>query len=264
MRTFPYRPGVHQHSSVGTEGRPISCQRLLSDPIPMRLYIEQLVRKIWCTGLSPLGLASIHLQFELGGPTRCPTGTTLILFALWSNSRSFFFHGTRSYRRGNSSKDADSPGVLLLEGSSALRTYRNRQLGPQMRCCEAWALVCRCFDPMSLQCTDNNALTGVITSLARANIDQRGNQVGNLPLAQEEKTKSSQRTTEVAELGPVSNLSSPCSQSLTRKVFASWTPMMQIPDSAGTGLKSLQLVRTPCRQHFARFIHVRRAPAHLR
>ena len=85
--SLSYRQGVHQHSSVGTGGHPIFCQRLLSDPITMRLYIEQLVRKIGCTGLSPLGLAGIHLQFELGGPTRCPTGTTLIVSELWSNSR---------------------------------------------------------------------------------------------------------------------------------------------------------------------------------
>ena len=63
---------------------------LLSDLITMRLYIEQLVRKTSCTGLSPLGLVGIHLQFEIGGLTRCPTGGTLILFALWSNSMSFF------------------------------------------------------------------------------------------------------------------------------------------------------------------------------
>ena len=57
---------------------------------------------------------------------------------------------------------------------------------------------------MSLRCTDLNALTGVVASLARANIDQRGNEGGNLPWAQEEKTKSSRRTSEVAEHGPVS------------------------------------------------------------
>ena len=46
MRTLSYRQGVDQHSSVGTEGHPISCQRVLGDPITMRLEIEQLVRKI--------------------------------------------------------------------------------------------------------------------------------------------------------------------------------------------------------------------------
>ena len=37
-----------------------------------------------------------------------------------------------------------------------------------------------------LQCTDFDALTSIIASLARANIDQRGNEVGHLPWAQEE------------------------------------------------------------------------------
>ena len=120
----------------------------------------------------------LHLQFELGGPTRCPTGTTLI-FALWSNSRSFFSTARDLTRAEILRRTPTSPSEKLLVASSALRTYRNR-------CCEAWALVCRCFDPMSRQCTDNNALKGVIASFARANIDQRGNEVRNLPWAQEE------------------------------------------------------------------------------
>ena len=116
-------------------------------------------------------------------------------FALWSNSRSFFSTARDLTHAEILRRTPTSPSEKLLVASSVLRTYRNR-------CCEAWALVCRCFDPMSLQCTDFDALTGIIASLARANIDQRGNEVGNLPWALEEKLNHRKEHQKSLSLGP--------------------------------------------------------------
>ena len=72
-----------------------------------------------------------------------------------------------------SRKTHDSLGAKLLTASIALRAYGNRHLGTLMRCCEAWEPVIKCFDPISLECTDFQGLSQIIAILTRESLAER-------------------------------------------------------------------------------------------
>ena len=56
-----------------------------------------------------------------------------------------------------------------------------------MRCCEAWELVGRCFDPIPYECTDFQGLSQIIASLTRESLAEREAEIRNLPWTQTEK-----------------------------------------------------------------------------
>ena len=81
----------------------------------------------------------------------------------------------------------DSLGAKLLTASTALRAYRHRHLGTLMRCCEVWEPVRKCFDPISLECTDFQGLRQIMASLTREGVAEREAEIRNLPWTRTEK-----------------------------------------------------------------------------
>ena len=59
----------------------------------------------------------------------------------------------------------DCIGAKLSITSTALRAYRNRQLGTLMRCCEAWKPIEDCFDALSFECIDFQRLATSLLAL---------------------------------------------------------------------------------------------------
>ena len=71
--------------------------------------------------------------------------------------------------------------------STALRAYRNLQLGTLMRCCEAWKPVEDCFDTLSFECIEFQRLSQIFASFARENLEAREAEVSTRPWTQTEK-----------------------------------------------------------------------------
>ena len=62
-------------------------------------------------------------------------------------------------------KTPDCASAEVVIASTALRAYRNRHLKALIRYCEAWEPVGRCFEPISLECTDFQKLCHIIANL---------------------------------------------------------------------------------------------------
>ena len=78
------------------------------------------------------------------------------------------------------SKRPDSLGAKLLTASTALRACRNRHLGTIIRCCEAWELLGKCFDPISFECVDFQRLSLIIANFTRENLAESEAEMMNL------------------------------------------------------------------------------------
>ena len=90
-------------------------------------------------------------------------------------------------KREVSRQTLDCIGAKLLITSTALRAYRNRDLGTLMRCCEAWKPIEDCFDTLSFECIDFQRLSQIFASLTRENLQAREAEVSTLPWTQTEK-----------------------------------------------------------------------------
>ena len=90
-------------------------------------------------------------------------------------------------KRELSRQAPDCIGAKLLITSTALRAYRNRQLGTLMRCREAWKPIEDCFDTFSFECIDFQRLGKIFASFARENLEAREAEVSTLPWTQTEK-----------------------------------------------------------------------------
>ena len=81
-------------------------------------------------------------------------------------------------QRELSRQTPDCIGTKLLITSTALRAYRNRQLGTLIRCCEAWKPIEDCFDIFSFECFQR--LSHIFASHTRENLQAREDEVSTL------------------------------------------------------------------------------------
>ena len=87
-------------------------------------------------------------------------------------------------------KTPDCASAKLVIASTALRAYKHRHLKALMRCCEAWEPVGKCFEPISLECTDFQKLCHTSANLTLENLTEREEEIANLPWTQAEKDKA--------------------------------------------------------------------------
>ena len=106
------------------------------------------------------------------------TDSVLTHFECWLKLKFSYTKAKMMTKRELSRQTPDCIGAKLLITSTALRDYRNRQLGTLMRCCEAWKPIEDCFDTLSFECID---------FLTRENLEAREAEVSTLPWTQTEK-----------------------------------------------------------------------------
>ena len=56
-----------------------------------------------------------------------------------------------------------------------------------MRCCDAWLLIGKCFEPISFECIDIKKLSQILANLTRESLAERETEISNLPWTQTEK-----------------------------------------------------------------------------
>ena len=109
------------------------------------------------------------------------TTTDSLLTHLLAEFKVLLHKAKKMTKRELSRQTPDCIGAKLLITSTALRAYRNRQLGTLIRCCDAWKPIEDCFDTLSFECTDFQRLSHIFASLTRENLATRETESSTFP-----------------------------------------------------------------------------------
>ena len=157
-----------------------------SDHAAVRLVIQKPTHRGQQT-YSQLDVQTSHFLVLSCSNFMTTTDSLLTHFVRWLNLKFSCTKPKKMTKRELSRQTPDCIGAKLLITSTALRVYRNRQLGTLMRCCEAWKPIEDCFDTLSFECTDFQQICHIFASLTRENLATRETEVSTFPCTQTEK-----------------------------------------------------------------------------